>query len=682
MSFLQPLLLIALPLALLPVVIHLIHLHRRRAVRWAAMMFLRAAQRMNQGLSRLRQYLILALRVLAIAALIFMAGRPLAGGLLGLTGGAPDTVLLLIDRSASMEQQNLATGQSKRAAGLASLAHAIDEAYATRSRFVVIDSATLATQEVADASALRALPTLGGTATSADIPALLQAALDHITANQTGRTDVWLLSDLRQKDWDASGGRWEALRAGFSALPGIRFHLLSYPEPTPDNLAVLVERATRRSGSQAELLLDLRVTRAGGPPDTALEIPLRVTLNGVSSTLNVTLKEKELVLQGQGIPLDQTTQTGWGLIELPADSNPADNRAAFVFGDPAPLHSVIVTSDDHVSLPLKAALTARLDPARAYTCEVLPPERAAEIDWENTALIVWQAPVPKAADLLHAQLTDHAASGRALLFLPPESPDDAPFAGLHWQDWTHATGESPARVEWWRNDADLLANTQAGTALPVGDLDLVKHAPVAGNGVPLARLPGNVPLLTRSAQENATHVWFLGTLPGSSASSLARDGVVQFALLHRALNAGAGGLGNARSRDAGPAALGPDPAAWTAVSDDPEPGLTAAERALRSGVFRKGENESDTQWVALNRPAAEDQTAALGRAAVEELFTGLDARYIEDTVDDSRSLASEIWRTFLLLMAAALLLEALLCLPGKRASETASQARFQPSATA
>jgi hypothetical protein len=71
----------------------LIHLHRRRAVRWAAMMFLRAAQRMNQGLSKLRQYLILALRVLAIAALIFMAGRPLAGGLLGLTGGAPDTVL-------------------------------------------------------------------------------------------------------------------------------------------------------------------------------------------------------------------------------------------------------------------------------------------------------------------------------------------------------------------------------------------------------------------------------------------------------------------------------------------------------------------------------------------------------------------------------------------------------------
>src|SRR3954463_10702552 len=115
MTFLVPSLLIALPLALLPVIIHLIHLYRRRQVKWAAMMFLLAAQRMNKGLSRLRQILILALRVLAVAAIIFVITRPLAGGWLGLTGGAPDTVLVLLDRSASMDQTNPATGLSKRA---------------------------------------------------------------------------------------------------------------------------------------------------------------------------------------------------------------------------------------------------------------------------------------------------------------------------------------------------------------------------------------------------------------------------------------------------------------------------------------------------------------------------------------------------------------------------------------
>ena len=118
MTFLQPALLAALPLAALPVIIHLIHLYRRRQVKWAAMMFLLTAQRMNKGLSRLRQILILAMRVAAVAAILFVITRPLSGGWLGILGGAPDTVMILLDRSASMEQINPLTGVSKRAAGL------------------------------------------------------------------------------------------------------------------------------------------------------------------------------------------------------------------------------------------------------------------------------------------------------------------------------------------------------------------------------------------------------------------------------------------------------------------------------------------------------------------------------------------------------------------------------------
>ncbi len=89
MTFLQPLLLLGLPLAALPVIIHLIHLYRRRRVKWAAMIFLQAAQRMNKGLSRLRQVLILTLRVLALLALVLMVARPLSGGWLGLTAARP-----------------------------------------------------------------------------------------------------------------------------------------------------------------------------------------------------------------------------------------------------------------------------------------------------------------------------------------------------------------------------------------------------------------------------------------------------------------------------------------------------------------------------------------------------------------------------------------------------------------
>jgi hypothetical protein len=52
---------------------------------------------------------------------------------------------------------------------------------------------------------------------------------------------------------------------------------------------------------------------------------------------------------------------------------------------------------------------------------------------------------------------------------------------------------------------------------------------------------------------------------------------------------------------------------------------------------------------------------------VNDLFSGLDFRIITGTLADTRSLTNEVWRTFLVCMALAILGEALLCLPPRRA---------------
>lgn len=664
MTFLAPALLFALPLAVLPVVIHLIHLYRRRQVKWAAMMFLRMAQRMNKGLSRLRQILILAFRVLAVAGILFVITRPMAGGLLGLTGGVPDTVIVLLDRSASMEQQNLSTGTSKRAAGMAKLAQALRDTVGTRSKLVLIENAHLQPQLLEKPESLIDLPLTGPTDTAADVPALLQGALDYITANQTGRTDIWVLSDLRQSDWDAAGGRWQALRGAFASLKGLRFHLLGYPQSAPQNLAVMVERVVRReTAEKAELLLDLRVTRDAGPspgPGTQepVELPLRFVINDVSTTLKMEMKDSQLVVQALAIPLDKATKRGAGRVELPADAAPADNVFHFVFDEPAVLRSVIVSDDEDEAGPLQTALEAAADPARKYAATVLPPARAAEIPWDEAALIVWHAPLPKAGDLTATQLMNHLQSGRSLLFLPPEEPGAEAFAGLHWGAWS-TTGKAAA-VEWWRNDAGLLANTRNGAALPVGELEVMRHCEILGEGTPLARLAGQLPLLMRANNTPGEgSAWFLGTPTGPGSSSLARDGVVMFALLHRALQEGARGLGKAQQREASATALGGgDLSAWKRQGG---PAVLSSEQPLRAGVVENGE-----RIVALNRPLREDRLETLGKTVLDELFAGLDHHLIEDQVESEASLASEVWRTFLFLMAAALLGEALLCMPGKR----------------
>src|SRR5690242_5890711 len=118
MSFLQPILLAALPLVALPIIIHLINQRRYQSIRWAAMIFLLAANRMSRGYARLRQWLIMAFRMMAIAALVFVISRPLSGSWLGLTAGSrPDTTFILFDRSPSMQQSGAGIGGSKRGTG-------------------------------------------------------------------------------------------------------------------------------------------------------------------------------------------------------------------------------------------------------------------------------------------------------------------------------------------------------------------------------------------------------------------------------------------------------------------------------------------------------------------------------------------------------------------------------------
>jgi hypothetical protein len=665
MTFLQPALLLLLPLAALPVVIHLIHLFRRKPVHWAAMMFLRMAQQMNKGLSRLRQILILACRVLAVATLLFMVCRPLAGGWLGLTGGVPDTVLVLLDRSASMEQRPATATYGKRETGLRNVVKAIRDAVGTRSRVVLLDSATSQPMALDKPESLLALPQSTDSDTAADIPGLLQNALDYIASNKTGRTDVWLVSDLQKHDWDASSPRWESLRKAFSALPGVRFHLLNYPQPPADDFSIRVDAVQlRQTASDSKLLLDITLDRNTENP-APIEVPVRCVLHGVGSTLKIEMKDAHLSVRGMEIPVDRSLTRGWGRLELPADSNAANNVFHFVFDHPPVLKSAVVSENPEEAAALLAALSAPADPARQYAADLFTPSRVHEISWDETGLIVWHAPVPREVDPLRGLLQEHVQRGRALLFLPPENPDETQAWGVRWGAWeTFAEVRNP---EGWRNDADLLANTQDGVALAVGGLEIRRRCGIQGAGHTLAHLHERTPLLMRAPEQS--RVYFLGTLPGPNHSSLSREGVVLFALMHRALQSGAQSLGFSQMAGCGARTLPMQSEPWRAIHDPAETASSTLNMGLRAGVVESGKYR-----IALNRPTAEDTWEYLNASALQGLFAGLDFRVLTDSVEDGRDLTSEIWRTFLMAMALCLIGEALLCLPSTSPSSPPANA--------
>ena len=669
MNFLQPLALFALPLIALPILIHLINQQRHRTLPWGAMMFLMSAKRMSKGMAQLRHLLIMLMRMLAVGALVFVVSRPLAGGWLGGVGlGKPDATLILLDRSASMEMADLQTGESKRSTALKRVAQLLEQSgYGTH--LILIDSTNGQAREVDSPKALLNLPMTEATATSTDIPGMFESALAYLKANNSGRADIWICSDLNEHDWQPDSGRWVAIREEFSRLEGTHHFLLSYADRSSSNLSVRVENVRRRkSGNSAELVLDVTVQAEGGR-GVGQRIPIEFEVNNIRSVVELEMDTWGASLQGHRIPIDVRLSSGWGAVQLPGDVNPLDNRFFFVFSEPPTRRAIIVSDDARTGETFRRALAIPTEAGLQHLINVIPAARVGEINWENTGLLIWQALLPQ-RDIAE-QIENFVNTGRVVLFFPPaqssgssrlveDSDSSEHLFGSRWTRWQTPEQEQ-AKIVWWRSDADLFANVNSGEALPLNELRTYRYCNLETPGTTLARYGDDNPMLTRIATDRGG-IYFCSTLPTAQFSSLERDGVVFYVMLQRALVEGCRSLAVASQRDAGPSVL-TDRDQWEAVALEAD-AQTLSQRGLHAGVYQDGE-----YWAAVNRSRAEDSIKVTPVATVDELFDGLSYRRIDVAVGDTSALASEIWRAFLVAMGLALIVEAVLSLPSKRTEQ-------------
>ena len=101
MSFLSIAFLIGLPLAAAPVLLHLFDRRRQVVIHWGAMQFLAEAASRRTSARKLKQWLLLLLRTMAVAALVLALARPMLPG--SWLGSADRTeTIFVIDNSMSM----------------------------------------------------------------------------------------------------------------------------------------------------------------------------------------------------------------------------------------------------------------------------------------------------------------------------------------------------------------------------------------------------------------------------------------------------------------------------------------------------------------------------------------------------------------------------------------------------
>src|SRR3954470_20429384 len=102
--FLNPLMLAGLGGAVLPFVLHLLSRARHRDVQWGAMMFLPGADARQRRSARLKQIILLAVRMGIVAMLSVALARPVLAGAYWrrVVPEGPTCTIVLLDCSASM----------------------------------------------------------------------------------------------------------------------------------------------------------------------------------------------------------------------------------------------------------------------------------------------------------------------------------------------------------------------------------------------------------------------------------------------------------------------------------------------------------------------------------------------------------------------------------------------------
>jgi hypothetical protein len=655
MTFLQPYILWALPLILLPVLIHFLNRMRHRPQYWAAMRFLLAATRSSVSNTKLKQFLILLFRVMAVAMLIFFIARPLAGGWLGWAlSPAPDAIVILLDRSASMEGK--ANGTTKREQALKQLAESA-KAYQDTSHLVLIDSATRNPQEVAKAANLTDLSLTQSTDTTADMPAMLRSAFNWLIENRAGTAEIWIASDLQKTDWHPDDARWKNVISQLASLSQkVRIRLLSVAEAPGNNTAIALNEVTRRQrGDKSELQFVLDLQQTAVRDQATKTLPISVTLDGARS-------QSEIALEGQSLrwryrmDLGNHTNGGWGSFEIPGDANPRDNTAYFVYGPETTSRATVIAADEETARLLPFAASQNGRPAQTVSIDNL-----TSLDLSRDSLLVWQQPLPSGAvaDTLNTFVRD----GGVIVFLPPGQTDSQQFNGLGWGTVETAEGDKTFRIAHWDEDQGPLARTDERASLPLAQTTVQKRQLITGQKNAVAAFEDGAGFLGRQSIGRG-EIYFCATLPNYNWSSLA-DGPVLVPMLQRLIQTGTRHLQQSSIIACGELSASDQAKQWVSV-DSTQP----KDIHTQSGVYRSGD-----RLLAVNRPASEDEPDVIDIDQARKLFGDLPFQTMQDRRSPLGQLQGEIWRVFVVIMLLFLIGEGILILPSRRVAAPTTHKR-------
>jgi hypothetical protein len=331
MTFLSPAFLIGILAAVIPLIIHLSRSRRTKKIRFSTTRFFTDQFLRSYRMSRLKELLLLALRMALCALLAMALARPLylPKGQPFLTGGSR-AVAIVMDDSASMgysENGVTMLDRARQAArevieglGPNDIATVVLAGRRANGPEVLFPEPTPALAEVVQAVNVIPVAALGTDLTEAVLRA------EHILAkSQAASKEVYLLSDLQESGWEKPEDQKLA-----SAGPDVLFFYVQVRPKTVSNLAVTaVQYAAARPMAGVPFAIRAHVASQG---DQGKAGEVRLYIDGQK----VNERRLEQLQDGRwATPRFFHTfhEGGWhsGYIEVQDDNLALDNRRYFAF---------------------------------------------------------------------------------------------------------------------------------------------------------------------------------------------------------------------------------------------------------------------------------------------------------------------------------------------------------------
>ena len=360
----NPALLWFLPLALLPVLLHLVMLRRLRTVDLSTFRFLVESYVQQRRRARLVEFLVMLLRFGFVALVVFTLARPVMKGLGFLGSGGGRDVGIVIDASPSMALRSGGTTSLERAR---SAARTLVELLGPEDHVKIVRAASRP-QVLADGFAgrpewiVRHLEELSTDPAGADLPGALK---EVFASGPHGSRVIYMLSDGLRRTWSGFAGH-EVLKH-LDAQTNVVVMDVGPSEPIVNTAVVGDAPQTKRALKGLPVLLNATVLNSS--PNRPVDTVLSVLLDEEQvSQVNLALQPGQRTTHSLSV-IPSRAGVIQGRFQLPPDAFPDDDAFLFCLNVEEKLDVLLVTgpegatSAERPGVYLRAALTS---PERAH----------------------------------------------------------------------------------------------------------------------------------------------------------------------------------------------------------------------------------------------------------------------------------------------------------------------------